>query len=245
MKNSPKRFPEGFLWGGAVAANQIEGAWNVDGKGASIADHITAGTKSSPRRFTKEIRNGESYPSHEAIDFYHNYKKDIALLGEMGFKVFRLSIAWSRIFPNGDEKEPNQAGLAFYRNVFTECKKYGMEPLVTLSHYEMPYHLCEVYGGWTSRKVIDFFLHYCETVFTEYRELVTHWLTFNEMNTLVSRFGNVLCAGILPEDGEDLFGMIEFMRSRYTAGQEEFLTKNNLSINFSFKWGYKSINTQK
>ena len=230
MKNSSKKFPEGFLWGGAVAANQIEGAWNADGKGPSIADHITAGTKSSPRRFTKEIRKGESYPSHEAIDFYHTYKEDIALLAEMGFKVFRLSIAWSRIFPNGDEQAPNQAGLAFYRDVFTECKKYGMEPLVTLSHYEMPYGLCEKYGGWTSREVIGFFLHYCETVFAEYRDLVKYWLTFNEMNTLVSRFGNVLCAGILPEDGSDLFGMMkktpetaEEKSLRFTALHHQFV----------------------
>ena len=230
MKNSSKKFPEGFLWGGAVAANQIEGAWNADGKGPSIADHITAGTKSSPRRFTKEIRSGESYPSHEAIDFYHHYKEDIALLAEMGCKVFRLSIAWSRIFPNGDEKVPNQAGLAFYRNVFTECKKYGMEPLVTLSHYEMPYHLCEAYGGWRNRQVIDFFLRYCETVFTEYKDLVHYWLTFNEMNTLVSRFGNVLCGGILPEDGADLFGMLRGtpetpreMSARFTALHHQFV----------------------
>ena len=230
MKNSPKRFPEGFLWGGAVAANQIEGAWNVDGKGASIADHITAGTKSSPRRFTKEILEAESYPSHEAIDFYHNYKEDIALLAGMGFKMFRLSIAWSRIFPDGDEETPNQAGLAFYKDVFTECKKYGMEPLVTLSHYEMPYHLCEAYGGWTSRRVIDFFVRYCETVFTEYKDLVTYWLTFNEMNTLVSRFGNILCAGILPEDGADLFGLLretpetaEEKSRRFTALHNQFI----------------------
>lgn len=208
MNNSLKRFPEGFLWGGAVAANQIEGAWLEDGKGASIADHITAGTKSSPRRFTKEIREGENYPSHEAVDFYHHYKEDIALLAEMGFRVFRLSIGWSRIFPNGDDAVPNAAGLLFYRRVFEECKRYGIEPLVTLSHYEMPYALCERYGGWANRKVIAFFLRYCETVFTEYRQLVHYWLTFNEMNTLVSRFGTVLGGGILPEDGADLFGML-------------------------------------
>jgi len=230
MKNSQKSFPEGFLWGGAVAANQIEGAWNTDGKGPSIADHITAGTKSSPRRFTKEIHSGERYPSHEAIDFYHHYKEDIALLAEMGFKIFRISIAWSRIFPKGDEAVPNAEGLAFYKNVFAECKMYGMEPLVTLSHYEMPYHLCENYGGWTNRKVIDFFVHYCETVLTEYKEEVHYWLTFNEMNTLVSRFGNVLCGGILPEDGADLFGMTgkisetaEEMSRRFTALHHQFV----------------------
>lgn len=230
MGNDSKRFPEGFLWGGAVAANQIEGAWNVDGKGPSIADHITAGTKTFPRRFTMEILEGENYPSHEAIGFYYHYKEDIALLAEMGFKVFRLSIAWSRIFPEGDELTPNAAGLAFYKNVFEECKKYGIEPLVTLSHYEMPLGLCKKYGGWTNRKLVEFFLRYCETVFTEYKDFVRYWLTFNEMNTLVSRFGNVLGGGILPEDGADLFGMMrkssettEEMNHRFTALHYQFI----------------------
>ncbi len=230
MKHNSPVFPENFLWGGAIAANQAEGAWNVDGKGDSVADHITAGTKTSPRRFTGQILETESYPSHEAIDFYHHYKEDIALLAEMGFKVFRLSIAWSRIFPKGDEAEPNRAGLAFYRNVFEECKKYGMEPLVTLSHYEMPYHLCREYGGWTNRKLIDFFLRYCRTVFHEYRNLVQYWLTFNEINTLVSHFGGVLSGGILPEDGSDLFGVSgrtpetgEEKSRRFTALHHQFV----------------------
>lgn len=137
-----------FLWGGAIAANQVEGAWKDDGKGESISDHITAGTKTSPRRFTKEVREGEHYPSHHAIDFYHHYKEDIALFGQMGFQVLRLSIAWTRIFPMGDEEKPNQKGLDFYHAVFAECKKWNIRPLVTLSHYEMPYHLCQAYGGW-------------------------------------------------------------------------------------------------
>ncbi len=230
MSKSPSGFPKGFLWGGAIAANQTEGAWNADGKGASIADHITAGTAVSPRRFTREIRSGEMYPSHEAIDFYHRYKEDIALFAEMGFKVLRLSVAWSRIFPNGDESLPNKAGLEFYRNVFSECKKHGIEPLVTLSHYEMPCALCENYGGWTDRRVIDFFIRYCKTVFTEYKELVHYWLTFNELNTLVSRFGSVLCGGILPEDGSDLFGLMrktpetaDEKSRRFTALHNQFV----------------------
>ena len=111
-----------FLWGGAIAANQVEGAWKEDGKGESISDHITAGTKTSPRRFTKEVQEGEYYPSHHAIDFYHHYKEDIALFGQMGFQVLRLSIAWTRIFPKGDEETPNQKGLDFYHAVFAECK---------------------------------------------------------------------------------------------------------------------------
>ncbi len=221
----------GFLWGGAIAANQVEGAWNEDNKGESISDHITAGTKTSPRRFTRELRPGEHYPSHHAIDFYHHYKEDIALFGEMGFKVLRLSIAWSRIFPMGDEDKANQKGLDFYHKVFAECKKWNIRPLVTLSHYEMPYHLCEAYGGWQNRKMIGFFLNYCQTVFEEYKDEVDLWLTFNEMNTLVSRFGTLLGAGILPEDGDDLFGMSrmkkpesrEEMQTRFKALHHQFL----------------------
>ena len=121
MEEKQKIFPPGFLWGGAVAANQAEGAWQADGKGDSVADHITAGTKTSPRRFTEQIRPEENYPSHEAIDFYHRYEEDIALFAEMGFKVFRISIAWTRIFPKGDEISPNRAGIAYYRKVFETC----------------------------------------------------------------------------------------------------------------------------
>ncbi len=231
MKQETTIFPENFLWGGAIAANQVEGAWREDGKGDSIADHITAGTKTSPRRFTREIREGERYPSHEAVDFYHNYKEDIALFGEMGFRVLRLSIAWSRIFPQGDVEQPNQAGLEFYHEVFDECHKHGMEPLVTLSHYEMPYHLCEQYGGWRDRRVITFFVRYCETVFREYKDQVHMWLTFNEMNTLVSRFGTLLGAGILPEDGADMFNMSragqpetpEELNERFAALHHQFV----------------------
>lgn len=147
------RFPENFLWGGATAANQFEGGINEGGKGLSVPDVMTGGTKETPRHVTDGILPGYHYPSHEAVDFYHRYKEDIALYGEMGFKCFRMSVNWTRIFPYGDEQEPNQAGLAFYRNVFNECRKYGMEPLVTISHYEFPYHLAKEYGGWSNRRV--------------------------------------------------------------------------------------------
>ena len=221
MKKEQSVFPEDFLWGGAISANQTEGAWNIGGKGESISDHITAGTKTSPRRFTEDIREDEIYPSQEAIDFYHHYKEDIALLGELGIRCLRLSIAWSRIFPKGDEMEPNKEGIAFYHKVFAECKKNGIEPFVTLSHYEMPYYLCKQYGGWRNRKVIDFFVHYCEIVFREYKDEVYRWLTFNEMNTLVSRFGTLLGAGILPEDGSDLFGLSRMGTSETKEEQNE------------------------
>ena len=130
-----------FMWGGACAANQFEGAWNVDGKGASVSDMCTNGTHEEAKRVTTEIRPNTLYPSHEAVDFYHHYEEDIALLGEMGFKTFRTSINWTRIFPTGEETEPNEAGLAFYDRVFDCCKKHGIEPLVTISHYELPYEL--------------------------------------------------------------------------------------------------------
>lgn len=171
-----------FLWGGAVAANQIEGAWNADGKGISTADCMTGGSLTKKREYTDGILEGTYYPSHEAVDFYHHYKEDIALLGELGLKCFRTSIAWTRIFPNGDEETPNEAGLAFYDAVFDACIEAGIEPVVTLSHFETPYGLVTGYGSWCNRKMIDFFLRYCETVFYRYRDKVKYWLTFNEIN---------------------------------------------------------------
>lgn len=171
-----------FLWGGAVAANQIEGAWNEDNKGLSIADVVTEGAVVKPRIITNGIQKGKYYPMHKASDFYHHYKEDIKLLAEMHFKCFRLSIAWSRIFPNGDDKEPNEDGLRFYDNVFNECKKYNIEPVVTFSHFEMPYSLVKKYGGWTDRRVIDFYVKFVEVCFSRYRNQVHYWMTFNEIN---------------------------------------------------------------
>lgn len=173
-------FPKGFLWGGATAANQIEGAYNVDGKGLSIQDVMPRGVMAPPTQ--------EPTPDNlklEAIDFYHRYAEDIALFAEMGFTVFRFSIAWSRIFPRGDEEEPNEAGLAFYDRVLDELEKHGIEPLVTLSHYETPLALAREYGGWRNRKLIGFFERYAETVFRRYRGRVRYWLTFNEINSIL------------------------------------------------------------
>ena len=194
-----KLFPEGFLWGGATAANQCEGAWDEDGKGVSIADLMTSGSRKNPRRFTPKLSPDFYYPSHEAIDQYHRFEEDFALLAEMGFKVYRMSIAWTRIFPNGDDAQPNQAGLEHYRKVFNSLKKNGIEPLVTLSHYEMPFNLCQKYNGWANRKTIDFFLNYCKTVFDKYQGLVKYWLTFNEINILTMPFGSMMAGGILPD----------------------------------------------
>jgi 6-phospho-beta-glucosidase len=180
MSQATTPFPEGFLWGGATAANQIEGAYNEGGKGLSIQDVMPNGIM-SPRVDGPTDDNLKQV----GIDFYHRYAEDIALFAEMGFSVFRLSIAWSRIFPNGDDEIPNEEGLAFYDRVFDECAKYGIEPLVTLSHYETPLALTEKYDGWVSRDLIGLYERYVRTVFERYRGKVTYWLTFNEINSVL------------------------------------------------------------
>lgn len=173
-------FPKKFLWGGAVAANQCEGAYNEDGKGLSIQDVMPCGIKGS--RTEKPTNNNLKLIG---IDFYHRYKEDIKLFAEMGFKVLRLSIAWSRIFPRGDEMQPNEKGLQFYDNVFDECVKYGIQPLVTLSHYETPLYLAENYNGWVNPELIIFYKRYVTTVFRRYAKKVKYWLTFNEINSIL------------------------------------------------------------
>lgn len=172
------RFPDTFLWGGAIAANQVEGAWQEEGKGLSTSDLQPEGI------FGKRIERkpGDFSIKDIAIDFYHHYPQDIKLFAEMGFTVLRISIAWTRIFPQGDEGQPNEAGLAFYDRLFTEMAKYNIAPMVTLSHYEMPYGLIKNYGGWGNRKTIGFFEHYARTVFERYKDQVKYWLTFNEIN---------------------------------------------------------------
>ncbi|MGY5957761.1 6-phospho-beta-glucosidase [Kosakonia sp. BK9b] len=175
-------FPKDFLWGGAIAANQAEGAWNEDGKGPSIADVVRGGIASG--QHDAVVDPGRYYASHQAVDFYHHYKEDVALFAEMGFKCFRTSIAWTRIFPRGDETTPNEAGLAFYDRLFDELLKYGIEPVITLSHYETPLALYQEYGGWKNRQLIDFFARYCETVFRRYQGKVKYWMTFNELNNM-------------------------------------------------------------
>lgn len=192
-------FRDDFLWGGATAANQYEGAWNVDGKGISVADICTGGSKDQMKRVTPEFEEGTFYPSREATDFYHHYEEDIRLFAEMGFKCFRLSIAWTRIFPTGLEEHPNEAGLAFYDRVFDCCKKYNIEPVVTISHYEMPFGLTRAFNGWASRECIKCFERYCETIFERYKDKVKYWLTFNEINAALSPVGNLSSLGILNE----------------------------------------------
>ncbi|WP_024870519.1 6-phospho-beta-glucosidase [Tolumonas lignilytica] len=197
--------PKNFLWGGAVAAHQVEGGWNEGGKGVSICDVLSGGSVNEDRVITGDIKNGYYYPNHEATDFYNHYKEDVALFAEMGFKCFRTSIAWTRIFPNGDETKPNEAGLQFYDDLFDELLKYGIEPVITLSHFEMPNHLVKEYGGWANRKVIDFFVHYSETVMKRYKNKVKYWMTFNEINNQKNHqyplFG-YCCSGVVFNDYE-------------------------------------------
>lgn len=191
------KFPEGFLWGGAIAANQCEGAWKEDGKGMSVADVAKFKPDVDVKDYVsqwhtspQDIANAKAdddviyYPKRHGIDFYHHYQEDIKLFAQLGFKTLRLSIAWTRIFPKGIEAEPNEAGLQFYENVFLELKRYHIEPLVTLSHYEMPLYLVETYGGWVDRRVVDCFVKYAKTVFTRYKGLVKYWLTFNEIDSV-------------------------------------------------------------
>ena len=177
-------FPKGFYWGGATAANQLEGGWQEGGKGISCPDICTGGTATTSKRITPVLEEGTFYPSHDAIDHYHRFKEDIALFAEMGFKMYRFSIAWTRIFPNGDESEPNEAGLKFYEDLIDECLKYNIEPLVTISHYEVPFHLTKKWNSWTDRRMIDCYLNFCKAIFTRYKGKVKYWLTFNEINFL-------------------------------------------------------------
>lgn len=171
-----------FLWGGALAAHQFEGGWNAGGKGPSVIDVITAGAHGVPRKIMDTIEKDVFYPNHEAIDFYHRYKEDIALFAEMGLKCLRTSIAWTRIFPLGDEESPNEEGLLFYDRVFDELLKNDIQPVITLSHFEMPLHLAKEYGGFRNRKVIDFFEKFTKVVFERYKDKVKYWMTFNEIN---------------------------------------------------------------
>lgn len=191
------RFPEGFLWGGATAANQCEGAWNEDGKGMSVADCSTYKPKVDPKDYVAqhgitdadikaamESDDVSLYGKRHGVNFYHRYKEDLDLFAEMGFKVLRVSIAWTRIFPTGVEEEPNEKGLLFYEDLFTEMRKRNIEPLVTLHHYEMPLYLSNNYDGWYQRPVIDMFIKFCKVVFKRYKDLVKYWLNFNEIDSV-------------------------------------------------------------
>ena len=196
---------EGFLWGGATAANQCEGAYNEGGRGLSSVDVVPFGEDrmkvAKGQMKMLECDDKHIYPSHEAIDMYHHFKEDIKMFAEMGFKCYRLSIAWTRILPNGDDEVPNVEGLRFYHEVFDECLKYGIEPLVTICHFDTPIALIKKYGGWKDRRMIDAFLHLCKILFENYGDMVKYWLTFNEINMLLHM--PFMGAGIVFEEGED------------------------------------------
>ncbi|WP_297297580.1 6-phospho-beta-glucosidase [uncultured Brachyspira sp.] len=198
-------FPKNFLWGGATAANQCEGGFDKDGRGLANVDVCPSGEDRlkviSGKMKMFDFDDKHYYPAKLGIDMYNHYKEDIKLFGEMGFKVYRLSIAWSRIFPNGDEKTPNEKGLLFYENIFKECHKYGIEPLVTITHFDCPMHLIKEYGGWRNRKLIDFYENLCITLFNRYKGLVKYWITFNEINMILHL--PFMGAGLYFEDGED------------------------------------------
>ncbi|MEH7820912.1 6-phospho-beta-glucosidase BglA [Bacillus altitudinis] len=231
--------PKDFLWGGALAAHQFEGGWNAAGKGPSVVDVMTAGAHGVPRQITETIEEGTFYPNHEAIDFYHRYKEDIAMFAEMGLKCLRTSIGWSRIFPKGDEDEPNEAGLQFYDDVFDELIKHGIEPVITLSHFEMPLHLAREYGGFRSRKVAEYFAKFAEVCFNRYKNKVTYWMTFNEINNKMDVNNPLFLwtnSGVSVKEGENAKEVM------YQAGHHELLASawavaKGKEINPSFQIG--------
>ncbi|MCI1627530.1 MAG: 6-phospho-beta-glucosidase [Lacticaseibacillus paracasei] len=232
-------FPKGFLWGGAVAAHQFEGGWQAGGKGVSIADVMTAGDNENKRRITDGVQSGENYPNHDAIDYYHRYHEDDQLFADLGLNCFRTSIAWTRIFPNGDEEQPNEAGLKFYDDVFDDLLSHQIEPVITLSHFEMPYHLVKKYGGWRSRKVIDFFVKFATVVFDRYKDKVKYWMTFNEINNQVgmmnewSLFTN---SGLLIKPDEDKEAVM-FQSAHYEAVASALAVQIGHRINPDFQIG--------
>ncbi|MDR0921981.1 MAG: 6-phospho-beta-glucosidase [Lactobacillales bacterium] len=212
-------FREDFLWGGATAANQCEGGYNEGGRGLANVDVVPLGKDRFPiitgQMKHLDFDDKHFYPAKEAIDMYHRFKEDIKLFGEMGFKTYRLSIAWSRIFPKGDEAEPNEEGLQFYEDIFNECHKYGIEPLVTITHFDCPMHLIKEYGGWKNRKLVGFYEKLVRVLFTRYKGLVRYWLTFNEINMILH--APFMGAGLVFEEGEDQDS------AKYTAAHHELI----------------------
>lgn len=232
-------FKADFLWGGAVAAHQLEGGWQEGGKGVSVADVMTAGRHGVPREITEGVIAGKYYPNHEGIDFYHRYPQDIKLFAEMGFKCFRTSIAWTRIFPRGDELEPNEAGLQFYDDLFDECLKYNIEPVITLSHFEMPYHLVTEYGGWRNRQTIEFFVRFARAVFTRYQKKVKYWMTFNEINNQANfneDFAPFTNSGLHYKPGEDR-EKIMYQAAHYELVASALAVEAGHAINPDFQIG--------
>ena len=229
---------EDFLWGGATAANQCEGGYKEGGRGLANVDVAPHGKDRFPVLAGKmkmfECDNEHYYPSHEAIDMYHNYKEDIKLFAEMGFKCYRLSIAWTRIFPTGIEETPNEEGLKFYDSLFDECLKYGIQPLVTICHFDVPMYLVEKYGAWRNRKLVDLYVKYCEAIFTRYKDKVKYWLTFNEINMILHL--PFIGAGLYFEEGENE-EQIKYQAAHHQLVASALATKLAKKINPEFKIG--------
>lgn len=228
-----------FLWGGAVAAHQLEGAWKEGGKGVSVADVMTAGANGKEREITDGVIEGKYYPNHEGIDFYHRYKEDVRLFAEMGFQCFRTSIAWTRIFPGGEEPEPNEEGLRFYDDLFDECRKYGIQPVVTLSHFEMPYELVVKYGGFRNRICMELFVKFAKVCFERYKDKVTYWMTFNEINNQADfdgDFAPFTNSGLLFKEGENRENLM-YQAAHYELVASALAVKAGHEINPDFKMG--------
>ena len=231
-------FPKNFLWGGATAANQCEGGYNEGGRGLANVDLMPLG-KDRYRVGTGEIRmfdfdENYFYPAQKSIDMYHKYKEDIALFAQMGFKTYRMSIAWTRIFPNGDEEKPNEEGLAFYEDMFKECKKYDIEPLVTINHFDCPMYLIKKYGGWKNRKMIDFYVKFAKALFSKYKGLVKYWLTFNEINMILHL--PFVGAGLYFEEGDNE-EEVKYQAAHHQLVASALATKLAHEINPEFKIG--------
>lgn len=223
MLQNNGKFPTDFLWGGAVSACQTEGSWQADGKGPSIADCIGMGSRDTGRQCFPSLKPGIRYPSHEGNYFYERCEEDLKLLKEAGFKCFRMSIAWTRIFPTGGEEKPNQKGIAYYRKVFEECRKNCMEPIVTISHYDLPLELALKYNGWSSPELIGFYEHYAKTVIDEFADLVKYWITFNEINCLTLPLGTVFGGGIIQGEGCGILPERDDIAQRYLCLHHQFL----------------------
>ena len=228
-----------FLWGGAVAAHQLEGAWKEGGKGVSVADVMTAGANGKEREITDGVIEGNYYPNHEGIDFYHRYREDIQLFAEMGFQCFRTSIAWTRIFPTGEESEPNEEGLRFYDDLFDECRKHGIQPVVTLSHFEMPYELAVKYGGFRSRICVELFVKFAKACFKRYKDKVTYWMTFNEINNQADYDGDFAPftnSGLRFKEGDNREHLM-YQAAHYELVASALAVKAGHEINPDFKIG--------
>ncbi len=221
MFDIKKKFPDGFLWGGATAANQLEGAWDKGSKGPSIADTLPGGKErfaiANSQKFDWKLDSKEyTYPNHRGIDYYYRFKEDIKLFAEMGFKCYRFSIAWSRIFPQGDEEIPNEAGLRFYDRLIDECLKYDIEPVITISHYELPLNLAKSYGGWKNRDLIKFYERFAHVVLERYHSKVRYWMTFNEINSAFHF--PVMSQGLVPSSGaNDFTNIVQSWHNQFVA----------------------------